>query len=96
MSAGLWTYDRPGEHRRQRAPRHARARGGARPGAAPAPEKLYAAGLYYEYLTDDARLVVKVIKAAATLGAVVANYCAIEDFLFAGERLDSASSRAIS
>ncbi len=37
-------------------------------------EKLYGAGLYYEYLTDDARLVLDTLKAAAALGAVITNY----------------------
>lgn len=37
-------------------------------------ERLYGAGLYYEYLTDDARLVLDTLKAAATLGAILTNY----------------------
>ncbi len=37
-------------------------------------ERLYGAGLYYEYLTDDARLVLDTLKAAAALGAVITSY----------------------
>jgi hypothetical protein len=37
--------------------------------------------------------VIEVIKAAATLGAVVANYCAVEDFLFDGELIDGVIAR---
>ena len=93
MSAGLWTYDRLASI--SDAERHRML--GRDEALALEPrlraEKLYAAGLYYEYLTDDARLVIEVVKAAATLGAVVANYCAVEDFLFDGERLDGVVAR---
>lgn len=93
MSAGLWTYDRLASI--SDAERHRML--GRDEALALEPrlrdEKLYAAGLYYEYLTDDARLVIEVIKAAAALDAVVANYCAVEDFLFDGERVDGVIAR---
>ena len=93
MSAGLWTYDKLASI--SDAERHRML--GRDEALALEPrlraEKLYAAGLYYEYLTDDARLVVEVMKAAATLGAVVANYCAVEDFLFDGERINGVVAR---
>jgi glycerol-3-phosphate dehydrogenase len=93
MSAGLWTYDRLASI--SDAERHRML--GRDEALALEPrlrsEKLYAAGLYYEYLTDDARLVIEVIKAAAALGAVIANYCAVEDFLFDGERLAGVVAR---
>ncbi|MGA9769674.1 MAG: glycerol-3-phosphate dehydrogenase [Blastocatellia bacterium] len=38
------------------------------------PENLRGGFLYYDCLTDDARLVIEVVKAAARRGAVVANY----------------------
>ncbi|MFI5396688.1 MAG: glycerol-3-phosphate dehydrogenase/oxidase [Candidatus Binatia bacterium] len=41
------------------------------------PKDLYGAGLYFEYLTDDARLVLDTLKSAAALGAVVANYAEV-------------------
>jgi glycerol-3-phosphate dehydrogenase len=40
------------------------------------PEGLRGCFLYYDCLTDDARLVIEVIKAAASRGAAVANYAA--------------------
>lgn len=93
MSAGLWTYDKlasiPDAERHRMLGRDEALQLEPRLRA----EKLYAAGLYYEYLTDDARLVIEVIKAAAALGAVVANYCAVEDFLFDGERLSGVVAR---
>ena len=93
MSAGLWTYDRLASI--SDAERHRMLSRDEALALEPRlrAEKLYAAGLYYEYLTDDARLVIEVVKAAATLGAVVANYCAVEDFLFDGERLDGVVAR---
>jgi glycerol-3-phosphate dehydrogenase len=44
-------------------------------------EHIYGAGLYYEYVTDDARLVIEVVKSAAALGAVAANYAAVDGFV---------------
>jgi glycerol-3-phosphate dehydrogenase len=74
ISAGLWTFDRMARvlkgERYQMLGRdkvvelepllHA--------------EHLYGAGMYYENLSDDARLVLENIKSAAALGAVVANH----------------------
>jgi glycerol-3-phosphate dehydrogenase len=42
---------------------------------------LRGAFLYYDGLTDDARLVIEIIKAAAAHGAVVANYAAVNGFV---------------
>lgn len=82
MSAGLWTYDRlasiPEAEKHRMIGRDEALQLEPRLQA----ERLYAAGVYTEYLTDDARLVVEVVKAAAALGAVVANYCEVEEILF--------------
>ncbi|MDW3216967.1 MAG: glycerol-3-phosphate dehydrogenase/oxidase [Acidimicrobiales bacterium] len=43
---------------------------------------------YREYLTDDARLVLAVLRAAVTDGAVVANRAPVVDVARAGERID--------
>jgi len=74
ISAGLWTYDRMArvlkEERNQMLGRdetlalEPRLR----------QDRLYGAGLYYEYLTDDARLVIANIQTAAALGATIVNY----------------------
>src|SRR5258708_6300869 len=52
-------------------------------------DNLYGAGMYYEYLTDDARLVVETIKSAAALGAVIANYAVVTGLLADGGRLNA-------
>lgn len=51
------------------------------------PERIYGAGLYYEYLTDDARLVTDVMKSAASLGAVIANYAQASGFILENDRV---------
>lgn len=62
---------------------------------------LRGAFLYYDCLTDDARLVVEVIKAAAAMGAAVANYAAaraitrLDDNSYRIEIEDLAAARAI-
>jgi glycerol-3-phosphate dehydrogenase len=81
LSVGLWTYDRlagvSDEERYRMLSRdetlalEPKLRG----------EHIYGAGLYYEYLTDDARLVIEVMKSAAALGVVIANYAEVEGFL---------------
>ncbi|MBI1816277.1 MAG: glycerol-3-phosphate dehydrogenase/oxidase [Deltaproteobacteria bacterium] len=54
-------------------------------------DNLYGAGLYYEYVTDDARLVIATIKSAAALGAVVANYVEVTGFVTEGDRITAAT-----
>lgn len=39
-------------------------------------------GLYAEYRTDDARLVIEIAKKASALGATLVNYCALERFSY--------------
>jgi glycerol-3-phosphate dehydrogenase len=51
------------------------------------PDNLYGAAFYYEYLTDDARLVAEVMKSAAALGAVAANHVAATGFLFENDKV---------
>jgi len=74
MSLGLWTYDvlagRRGGHR------HRRLDTAAATALVPAlrVDGLRRAFLYYDGLTDDARLTLTVLRTAAKRGAVVANY----------------------
>ncbi|MFI5364061.1 MAG: glycerol-3-phosphate dehydrogenase/oxidase [Candidatus Binatia bacterium] len=90
LSAGLWTYDRMArvlkEERNQMLSRDETL------ALEPLlrPERIYGAGLYYEYLTDDARLVIETIKAAAALGTVITNYTAVIGLLTEGSRLTGA------
>lgn len=93
ISAGLWTYDRMA--RVQKAERNQML--GRAETLALEPqlraERLYGAGLYYEYLTDDARLVVANIQTAAALGATIANYAEVTGLRSEGGRLTSALVR---
>jgi glycerol-3-phosphate dehydrogenase len=89
ISAGLWTYDRMARVLKEER-NHMLSRDETL-ALEPLlrPDKIYGAGLYYECLTDDARLVIETIKSAAALGAVVANYAPaiqlrIEDGLVRG------------
>ncbi|MGD9763581.1 MAG: FAD-dependent oxidoreductase [Candidatus Binatia bacterium] len=93
MRVGLWTYDRlasvaDGERHRMLGRDEALA---LEPRLRP--ENLHSAGLYYEYLTDDARLVIEVVKAAAAAGAVAANYAEVEEFMIDAGRIDGARVR---
>ncbi len=54
------------------------------------PEAIYGAGVYYEYLTDDARLVMAAIKQAAALGALVLNYAPVTRLIVEGGRVRGA------
>jgi glycerol-3-phosphate dehydrogenase len=56
-------------------------------------DQFYGAGLYYEYLTDDARLVIEVVKSAVALGAVAANYAEVGGFLIENGRVGGVSIR---
>ena len=82
LSVGLWTYDRlagvSDDERYRMLSREETL--GLEPRLRS--EHIYGAGLYYEYLTDDARLVIEVMKSAAALGVMIANYAEVESFLF--------------
>jgi glycerol-3-phosphate dehydrogenase len=51
---------------------------------------VYGAGVYYECLTDDSRLVIANIRSATALGAVAVNYARVTSFLSDGGRLTAA------
>lgn len=80
LAGGLWLYDllagRRNIGRHQWLSREAALK------QAPAlePRGLRGAFVYYDCLTDDARLVIEVIKAAAAHGALVANYVSARGF----------------
>ncbi len=90
LSAGLWTYDRMArvlkDERNQMLSRDETLQ------REPLLQEgnLYGAGMYYEYVTDDARLVLATIKSAAALGAVIANYAEVTGLVSAGGRVSAA------
>lgn len=87
LSVGLWTYDRlAGVSDEERYRMLGRDETLALEPTL-RPEHIYGAGLYYEYLTDDARLVIEVLKSAAALGVVIANYAEVEGFLVENGRV---------
>jgi len=48
---------------------------------------LEAAALYWEYRSDDARLVIEVAKTAEADGALLLNYCQFDEFLYADGKI---------
>ena len=76
LSIGLWLYDFLAGS--QNIERHRWLSPDAAARLAPAIDRdgLLGAFIYYDCLTDDARLVIEVIKAAAAHGALAANYAA--------------------
>jgi glycerol-3-phosphate dehydrogenase len=80
LAAGLWLYDLLAG--RQNIARHRWLAPDDALELAPAlaPKGLRGAFLYYDCLTDDARLVIEVIKAAAAHGALIANYASARGF----------------
>ena len=80
LAAGLWLYDLLAG--RRNIGRHRWLTREAALDAAPAlePSGLRGAFVYFDCLTDDARLVIEVVKAAAAHGALVANYIGARGF----------------
>jgi glycerol-3-phosphate dehydrogenase len=93
IATGLWTYDRMARVLRDERNRMLSCAEtlALEPGLRG--DRLYGAGLYYEYLTDDARLVIATMQTAAALGAVVANYAEVVGLLIEGGRATGAFIR---
>ncbi|NOY38277.1 MAG: glycerol-3-phosphate dehydrogenase/oxidase [Chlorobi bacterium] len=87
VSFGLWLYDLlagvKGEDRKKMLNRHQTIE------KEPllASDRLKAGGYYAEYMTDDARLTIEVIKTAAKQGASCLNYVAAKEFLYSNGRI---------
>src|SRR5205823_6663999 len=56
-------------------------------------EGLAGAGVYYDAWTDDARLVLSVVRSAAGMGAVVANHVEVVELVRAGNRIQGVRLR---
>ena len=76
LAAGLWLYDLLAGRRNVARHRWLSREGALKLAPALDPTGLRGAFVYFDCLTDDARLVIEVIKAAAAQGAVIANYAA--------------------
>jgi glycerol-3-phosphate dehydrogenase len=87
MSVGLWTYDRIASVSDAERYRMLSKEEALEIEPMLQAEHLYGAAFYYEYMTDDARLVMEVMKSAAALGVVAANYVAATGFLFEDGRV---------
>jgi len=73
IRAGLFTYDRLAKVNKEERNRMLGRDETLSLEPALRGERLYGAGLYYEYLTDDARLVIETVKAAVAAGALAVN-----------------------
>ncbi|HYD47915.1 MAG TPA: glycerol-3-phosphate dehydrogenase [Terriglobales bacterium] len=90
IRAGLWTFDRMA--RVEKDERKEMLDGPETLKLEPLlkPQGIYGSGVYYECLTDDARLVIANIKSAAALGAITVNYANVTSFLSDAGRLTAA------
>ena len=93
IKLGLWIYDKLAKVSRDERSRMISQDEAVDLEPALGGHNFYGAGLYYEYLTDDARLVLEVLKSAATLGATIVNYTEVTGFLFNGGRVSGVSLR---
>ena len=80
LSLGLWLYDILALFRTEK--KHEWIRPGQVQGREPTLRRdgLVGAGVYYDFLTDDARLVLTIVKDDWTRGAIVANYTEVVGF----------------
>ena len=93
LSAGLWTYDRMARVLKDERYQMLNGEETLRLEPQLRQDKLYGAGMYYEYTTDDARLVIETVKSAAARGAVIANYATVTGFVTEGGQLTAAVVR---
>lgn len=73
IRAGLYTYDRLAKVNREERNRMLSREEVLATEPLLRADRLYGGGLYYEYLTDDARLVIETVKSAVALGALAVN-----------------------
>lgn len=93
LNIGLWLYERLGEVKKEDRHRMLNVEEALRQEPLLRRDGLNGAGVYIEYLTDDARLVLETVKAAAKAGALVANYTEAQSFLRRNSRVCGAVTR---
>lgn len=84
LGAGLWLYDLLAGRKNIARHRWLTREETLRLAPALEPKNLRGGFVYYDCLTDDARLVIEVIKSASRCGAVVANYAEARGFIRTG------------
>ena len=90
LGLGMWLYDLLAAFRNIQAHRMIRSKHLKRIEPQLRADGLRGAALYYDCVTDDARLTLETILAAHEEGAVVANYLELQEFVKAGGRLTGA------
>ncbi|MCK6556524.1 glycerol-3-phosphate dehydrogenase/oxidase [Candidatus Binatia bacterium] len=95
LSAGLWTFDRMArvshDERNQMLDREETLRLEPLLRA----DNIYGAAVYYECLTDDARLVLENLKSAVAFGATAVNYAPVERLVIEGGKVVGAVVRDV-
>lgn len=93
LSVGMWTFDKLAGVAEKERHRLLTAAEALEMEPRLARNDLYGAALHYEYVTDDARLVMEVVKSAVGLGAVVANHLEVTDFIMDGDQVAGVKAR---
>ncbi|MGH7860084.1 MAG: glycerol-3-phosphate dehydrogenase/oxidase, partial [Candidatus Binatia bacterium] len=93
LRAGLFTYDVLAAFRNIRRHRAFRAPGASRMEPMLRTDGLRGGALYYDCITDDARLVLETVLAAETAGAICLNYVALEGFDRTGGKISAVRLR---
>ncbi len=91
LGAGMWLYDLLAVFRNIRAHRMLTAKRTLQLEPKLRGEGLKGAALYYDCFTDDARLTLETILAAAEEGAVIVNYLGLQSFIKEGGRIVGAA-----
>ncbi len=90
IRAGLWTFDKMARVGRDERNRMLDQEETLALEPSLRREQVYGSGVYYECITDDARLVLENLKSAAALGAVIVNYASVTSFLSEEGRITAA------
>jgi len=95
LRAGMWLYDALAAFRNVRLHRWLSSRKVRRAEPGLRDKDLKGAGLYYDAQTDDARLVLAIVRSAAQAGALVANYAEATSLLKPDGRVRGAVVRDV-
>ncbi|MEM7039750.1 MAG: glycerol-3-phosphate dehydrogenase/oxidase, partial [Bacteroidota bacterium] len=90
LSIGLWIYDRLAKVRKDERRKMMSAERALRFEPLMRKDGLKSAGMYHEYRTDDARLVMEVMKTAAHQGAVCMNHVKATELIYEAGKIKGA------